>query len=250
MEKDKLEAYKELCEVWKLYRDNNYVCSSKDYEAMNNNESVKKMANKNFTFENVLPEPWWGNIKNPNVIILGRCPKYMEKSDEKEYEEFKKKLSSNQMLTEINWLDNIDKEYNYSGKWWKNNVLSKFYDDSKKINKETDNYLYKNIGYFNLVGYHATTGTYLRKTIYKGKNAIPSVQAIVKYVNEIIKNYKPLVIFMWKKNKGEWIESGLDKSVENAKCLNEHCPMNCRINEDLISDIKKKIGESCNESNS
>lgn len=158
-----------------------------------------------------LPQPWWGNIINPKVIVLALNPGIdkTEKEDEKKYrDEILLNLSGQDT---INWMS----EGSSSGhKWWK--------DTFKEIIQKgsiDQNIIYKKVGIFELIGYHSKkfdSGNY--ETLEKMLEAklgvktglLPTQNAMFNHLSYLIKKYKPVVVIIWGQKYWRKYVDGLD----------------------------------------
>ncbi|MDE6407044.1 MAG: hypothetical protein K2K50_00365, partial [Anaeroplasmataceae bacterium] len=152
----------------------------------------------------VVPLPFWGNIKDPDYIVLGLNPSYEPFVDELEsslfYDELKNTLEESSK-TKINWLDkNFDlrakllvkelnlnindtkinkisknNKVNATAKWW-NEVF-----DIEFKNEEIKKSAFGKIAFFNLCGYHSGS---FNET---GIKALPTVKATIEYVKCLMK---------------------------------------------------------------
>ena len=87
-------SYKELVEYWNNLFEGKYYIESDYSEDKNNNYiglcKINERRTKNkFMVENV-PEPFFGNIKNPKIILLALNPSYDSNGDKLDLEVFKK----------------------------------------------------------------------------------------------------------------------------------------------------------------
>ncbi len=173
----------------------------------------------------VFPEPWWGNINDPKIIVLALNPSYVRSADEldtlvfKEFFDKNIKIENNQA---VNLFDdeitsnNIQFINSSVSEWWRK-VFE--YDDKFVPNfKDDDNLLdiIKNkVGIFNLIGYHSKNADCLKKS----RNNPKTTDIIIKYLNEIIDNTDNtniLFIFLWGKNT--WESYGL-KTTDINYCI-------------------------------
>ena len=109
--------------------------------------------------EGLIPQPWFGNIKNPKILILGVNPSFTKedqtdyendkKDDNKDFSKFlKKNLDLSGRDDDINWL--VDSDSNLA-KWWK-----KFFGIDNNVKAKKIKEISANIGILNYYGYNAT----------------------------------------------------------------------------------------------
>ena len=179
--------------------------SKKDYENIeedNKNEFIY------FYQTHVLPQPFFGNIKNPKIVVLAKNPAYDIFNEFDEFDKLKKKygLQSNNDENLINFIINngnkllFDNEFSDSctQKWWKTIFKDLLPDDGFET-------LLNKIGIFNLCGYHSRSYYEFPKRFLKDKDKdYFETQIALKEHLEAIKKEckKPIFIIIW--GEQEW----------------------------------------------
>lgn len=109
------EALSALFKSWNLEEDdNNRFIAKIDKDKIGNiPDSIAK-----YNPVGVYPQPWWGNINNPKILVLGKNPSYTEKDEEEESEKFGDKLRANLESKTINWLDEKNRKYENKDKFY------------------------------------------------------------------------------------------------------------------------------------
>lgn len=164
-----------------------------DMSKIQTNESQGKL---NFKF-NYLPQPWWGNIKNPRVIVLLLNPGICKDEDIVE-EKYKNSIRENLKGEKtLNWMTD---EKSDSHKWWKST-----------FNKITESemlpqVIYEKVGVFELIGYHSkkfasnhysSIKEMLVEELGLTEDFLPTQRAMFDYLDALIKEVKPLVVIIW-----------------------------------------------------
>jgi hypothetical protein len=232
-----------LYESWDFDIDNKV--SKKDaavlyYQKELGNENLKLSY---FYQTHVLPHPWWGNINNPKVIVLGLNPSYDPINDEMDdklpgvYDALLNNIDKNK--NPINWLNFSDAK---TSQWWKITL-------GTLIDSVDNELLYKNVGFFNLCGYHRDSYKNVQqKCLIKKENMnkevkefvnkfdfisqslsdqmpryndkyLPTQNAIILHINKLIRSSEVKhVILLWGYN--EWFYAGINlKDSEISKKL-------------------------------
>ena len=147
----------------------------------------------------LIPHPWFGNINNPEILILGLNPSFTD-DDKKDYE-FKEEYNENEftefLINNLNFEtreDNINwllKSQSNLAKWWKN-----FFGINIKNGEELDDDRFKqieNISYkiciLNYFGYNMT--------ILNNKITLDSHIRLIENKEEKFKNVR-VIILLWK----------------------------------------------------
>lgn len=212
----------ELVDSWKLkeivLKDDknenckNYYVSEKDYEQLIDKE---KLSLSYFYQTHVMPQPFFGNIENPEIVVLAKNPTYNPKYEIKESDEFRKKISKgNNDKENIHnlWfeLSSLDFEQRCTQKWWYETFEGFFNKDN---HNEFKNIL-KHVGIFNLCGYHSKTynnfPSYYFKTDYlKTEKKLPTQICLRNYLEQLVTEPEvKYIILIW--GKDEW-ESLMEK---------------------------------------
>lgn len=168
-----------------------YDENTKSYYFENDKEAVdeymadvSKLKNKDdyyFHLE-VLPQPYFGEIENPYILILANNPSYVEGDDEFDrdlYLRHKQLPEYLDTLKKVNFLDyeRIENKYFFNTwQWWHKNVFGNITlkDKSNKI------------GIINLCGYHS-----------KQFNSNKSSNLMVNNLKDVITQAK-VIVFVWK----------------------------------------------------
>lgn len=201
----------ELYKVWNEFSKEYPNMAQEDYDCIKKGGIPEfPKGDKNhigFNF-NYLPQPWWGNIKNPNMIVLVLNPrinskplhdnKNKEEQDDIDYRSQIKNITSDS----INWL-NFEKSD--SGIWWRQT-----FDDILKQTKTkiSENDINEKVGCFELFGYHSnnafSNGNYnTNEKLIKGEFGIdetkmlPTQKAVVKHIQSLLEDEDRLLVIIW-----------------------------------------------------
>lgn len=217
------ESLRKLIKIWDLDEENynkGIYISKKDLEYLANNVEKFEIKNSYYSYGkdkkvyfNLVPKPWWGNIENPEVIILLLNPGFTKDDDEDKkilsdhnFEEnnahLKEEMINNlkQSNNNINWFDDKWKKAG-SYHWWKPR-LKEIAGELKA--DDPYNYIYNNIGFFEFFGYHSKS---FDLSFLKNDEFLPTQKAMFEYLNKLIKVNNPLVVIVWGQKK--W-QQGLD----------------------------------------
>ncbi|MCR5787301.1 MAG: hypothetical protein K6G28_06340 [Acholeplasmatales bacterium] len=183
----------------RVYNDNK-ECTITSEEYLHKNKDVSFLMDKSLndfsiieTDEkyklhlNVLPHPYFGNIVNPDILIIAKNPSYAENEDEQDTYLYLKNHSNAldnyfEELSKVDFFESWSKKENQSffnaWNWWNKKVIQgvKLKDESKTI------------GIINLCGYHSR---YFTKKHYENFPFKTEEELV-----ELINNAK-LVIFVW-----------------------------------------------------
>ena len=176
------------------------------------------------TVENntLIPQLWWGNLENPEIIILGKNPSYRKEDElDNRNEEFR----NNVLIKNVSYfnrdntlnLDILFKKYSHINviKTWKRylNYLDKEY--------------YGKVAIYNMFGYYRTN---LDKPNPSISHLSTNNQIRDELINKIIDNPNS-VYFMWNGTKKLWKNILctyddkksyiVEQILDNAKSLNE-----------------------------
>lgn len=214
--------------------------SNKDSSVLYENKREDIKLNLSYFYQtHLLPQPWWGNIIDPKVIVLALNPSYDPINDEKDeripgvIESLNNNLISGQHT--MNWFKFQDAE---ATKWWMRTLGDSY-------NKNDLDLIYKNVGFFNFCGYHrdsfknVTQKCLIKKPSFsKGlrnfvdtfddivrnlsdKNIpfyndkyLPTQNAIVLHINKLIRSSKTKnIVVIW--GYKEWVNAGV-KFIETG----------------------------------
>lgn len=194
-----IETLERLVNIWTDITENEPYLAKEDEKVIDARcLSVQKTDDlTDFRFD-FLPQPWWGNIENPCVIVLALNPGIdeTEKEDEEKYKD--KILLNLKGKDTINWMS----EGKSSGhKWWNNT----FKEIIQKGSIDQDN-IYKKVGVFELIAYHSekfNSGGYetlekmLEKKLGVKSGLLPTQYALFDHISYLIKEIKPIVVIIW-----------------------------------------------------
>lgn len=252
------DSYDLLIESWKLKdNDESLYQQYHTYESIYDEKSLKSYVVNNekkqlklshFYRTHLFPQPWWGNIKDPSVIILALNPSYSPIEDDIEHHQLLKNGFTFDNLRRDegfngNWLD-VMKDYNSTFNWWRatlGDLLT--YTNTENFNN--------NVGIFNLCGYRSVSNEKIKSSVFtnindfsestilsyflrkyndaKDKlidnkieynyNYLPTQNALILHLNNLIKDENRHVIVVW--GSGKYKEANFDVSeiVKKDKLL-------------------------------
>jgi hypothetical protein len=188
---------KELLDVWSIRkREDSYLSKSDDEFFSKYGISIPEKSD--FIFD-LFPKPWWGNIKNPKIIVLSINPKFSGHEDYEIDKKYLDNLEKNiQGRSSLNWF-NMDNTIGC--KWWYDTFKNIIEDDDIETEK-----IFKNTGFFELFPYHSKkfrSGDYknMKNFIKKEfgiEKLLPTQKALYNHVNDLLASEdKPLVIILW-----------------------------------------------------
>ena len=197
----------------------------------------EQLLNRGFILDRY-PQPFWGNITNPEVIVLGLNPSDEFITDRLESILFSKEIENNlNGNIPLNWKKlktdlstDLTKTKEFLGSESKTfKLLELFKDypylsDKKKelwCDKVFDGYSYNpnEIGFFNLVGYASKDSNSLDYSFIKKE--LFTTKILIKYLNNLIEaKTTKLIIIVWGKSK--WIENGLKVNDKELIVVNEN----------------------------
>ena len=198
------------------------------------------------------PQPFWGNITNPEVIVLGLNPSDEFITDRLESILFSKEIEDNLKGNRpLNW-ENLKTDLSTDliktkevlgseSKTFKLLDLFKDYphlsNNKKKLwwDKVFDGYYYdpNEIGFFNLVGYASKDSNSLNDSSIKKE--LFTTKILIKYLNDLIEEKTTkLIIIVW--GKKNWIENGLKVNGKELIVVNEKNYRNKQLR--YVKDIK------------
>ena len=192
------KAYNNLINLWSDVPQNPPYIAKADLNVMKLNSVKNSKMNFNFDF---IPQPFWGNIKNPKVIVLTLNPGYYSKEDYETNERYKQDFINNLKQTpSLNWF-NLEKGKDY--KWWFNTIK-----DLLDENITIENIASK-IGFFEFSGYHSKSFKSKAYNTIKEINKhefgiesgiLPTQNMMFDLIEALINqdsNKKPLVAIIW-----------------------------------------------------
>jgi len=199
----------------------NYILKCDEDAVKNYNENLCCKCKKNkqkykddYEYHcNVLPQPFFGNIINPEILIIANNPSYAKYDDEYDTKLFLSKNELNEyieILKRVNFFDtfNDDNRYFYNTwNWWHRKVTGNLAINSKDKKGK--------VGIINLCGYHSK---YFNEEHYKN---FPSFNEEI--LDNLIKigekkNKKFVIIFVWKGTQ-EILEKKYKKELNNIPHL-------------------------------
>lgn len=188
----------------KLLQDNRSILE-KDKELI---ERIKELFEYNED-TNLVPQCFWGNIKDPKIIILAKNPSHVA-SDDLDNKYFSKTLINNlkienrediiNMLFSCTSIEGIPFELSGVSKWWRS-----FFDEN--INSNNKDSFMSDKCIINLCGYYKTN---LAKNIdeelywFYDKNKENNINDIID--NVFKNNNLEKIITVWSKNNNPWIK--------------------------------------------
>jgi len=194
-----MQTLEHLIDLWSDVADQEPYIAKEDEEFIDHNcialDESKGETSFRFDF---LPQPWWGNIKNPKVIVLALNPG-IDETEKVDEENLKEEILLNlRGETTINWMS----EGNTSGhKWWKAT-----FKDIIKSGSITPDIIYKKVGVFELIGYHSkrfNSGDYetvermINTKLGVKSGVLPTQIAMFDHLSYLIKNTNPIVVIIW-----------------------------------------------------
>lgn len=211
------KTLKELKQVWKLD-----MSKSDEFESFEDTQVLKDGLKLRYFFQTHLrPQPFWGNIENPKVIVLGLNPSYDPISDELDEDRIKDDLMSNinEPMFRFNW---------FKHKYNKSNILTsgyKFWTQTlgelltSKTWKCTGNQIYNSVGFFNYIGYHRSPFSPIQKKCFKNKDKmLPTQKALFDHLKSIITK-DTYIVLIW--GYDYWKSTGLfeHETFDRSKLL-------------------------------
>lgn len=192
------DSYNNLINIWSNLSTNPPYIAKEDLLAMNLKNNNKVKIDFNFDF---LPQPYWGNIKNPKIIILTLNPGFYSEEDYKTNTVYKTNLLNNlKQQPSLNWFDLLETK----DKTWWFNTIKDLLDDNIALDD-----IYHKVGFFELLGYHSKSfkaKSYsnlndLNKVEFGIENGIlPSQKAMFDYLESLLsqdEGKRPLVAIIW-----------------------------------------------------
>ena len=193
-EKIKIETYNNLVNYWNSICVGKYYIETDCSEDKNNNYiglcKINNRRTKNKFMLNYVPEPFFGKIKVPEIILLALNPSYDPKGDELDLKAFENANIGKtfpEFLQEIDFCDTSNKNNQFlpaTTAWWQNRVLKGL--DFEKLKGK--------IGYFNLIGYHSPHNPFNEdRIICKSQKLVRDY--IIQLINTL-PDLKVIVIFL------------------------------------------------------
>jgi hypothetical protein len=200
-----MTPYKTLIKSWKLVEEkqiNHTYIAEIDVAIFDSYEKLYADTNgeKGIRFS-VPPQPFWGNIINPSVIVLFNNPNIIEVDDE-----YQKGLLDNiQGKERFDFLEMRNQQYrweNGDAKYWQ----KRFKDIRDAVNASCNGPQNYNdyIGEFEFHGYNTKTFSGFSKKHFP-KGYIPTQNVLFEYIQFLIKEVKPIIIIA--RGKTHWLNA-------------------------------------------
>lgn len=199
-----MTTFNQLINAWKLDETmgnlNNYIAEI--------DLPIYERFEKQFSTINLTqpPQPFWGNIKNPSIIVLFNNPN-IQGTLKKKY--IQSLLDNIKGIQPFDYLDDTDEE-NEDYKYWRRR-----FNNIKEVMTESGiSNFNKYIGEFEFHGYNSSTFRKFNiKETYDGY--LPTQIYMFEHIKNIIKVHKPLIILA--RGKTNWLEAlNLDENNEDV----------------------------------
>jgi hypothetical protein len=218
MEKSSL---KELKDAWKMNIEQKNIDI---FESELDMKVLKSNLKLSYFFQtHLLPQPFWGNIANPKIVVLGLNPSYDPVNDEQDEFELMGDLvkNLNDYDFSFNWFNHKknNSELTSGFKFW-SETLGEFHHGSKDPNC-VEQSIFENVGFFNLYGYHKSPFKEIQqkcfRPTYKGKY-LPTQKALFTHLKTIISK-DTYVIVIW--GYQYWKDTGVlsEVYIDTSKLL-------------------------------
>lgn len=224
----------ELIKSWDLERMDFYTDKKEEtlplfssFISKNDKETLKSNENLLYYYQtHILPQPFFGNLRNPKVVILALNPKYSPIESTFESNEVLGNLgyenyieNTNQVFKNINYTCTLD--------WWKETFKDLLTDGGMEE-------MLENVAILNWCGYHSVNYKSIPAKAKKGPK-LPTSKATINYVKKIIENDNDvLIIKIW---GTEW-----DSLLKNKKYLTVNSIH--RTNHIILESIKTENREA------
>ena len=191
------KSYFDLINIWRdIFDTPPFICLNDLMRT--DRDRINKQSNFRFDF---IPQPFWGNILTPKVIILTLNPGYYSERDYQTNELYKQEFIDNlSQRPSLNWFNLKDtKDY----RWW-HNAIKDLLDENI-----TEKDIYEKVGFFEFIGYHSKSfpsklyNSYIDLNIEEFgaiKGILPSQKALFKHIDNLLnqeENERPLVAIIW-----------------------------------------------------
>lgn len=242
------ELRKELVDSWKLKEivlknkkyEKNYYVSKEDYKQLIDEE---KLSLSYFYQTHVMPQPFFGNIENPEIVVLAKNPTYNPKYEIKESEEFRNISESKEDKENIHnlWFELSDlEEEKCTKKWWYETFEGFFNKDNYNEFKN----ILKHVGIFNLCGYHSRTYNNFPSYYLKNKKKLPTQICLRDYLEQLVtKTEVKYIILIWGKEEWESLmgKKFFDDFSDKLLIVNKENKTNHKIINAPHSKIKEEL---------
>lgn len=224
------DALEDLLKTWKL---KSFDMNSTNKYSVQDGDQLNEQLNLSYFYQtHLLPQPWWGNIIDPKIIVLALNPSYDPINDENDEKVIRdsliKALKGSQSFSWLNKLQN-EKQTETSGyKFWSKSLGSLL----EGINEEQ---IIEKIGFFNFVGYHSNPFKQIPKRCFKSKSGnLVTTEKLIRYLN-LIKEHADYVIVLW--GYDYWKNANLEVEKEKLVIVNKY-----RGRNHIITDIYRGEG--------
>lgn len=207
--------------------------------------SLKEGQDLSYYFRtHILPQPFFGNIDNPEIVILALNPKYSPIDSENECKAVLEKKEINGDFNE--YIKHIDEVFNvekgHTLEWWSkvfNGLISK-----NDVNEKTIGTILSKVAIINFCGYHSSSFEAIPNNVIDEKMWINSTQTQTKdYVQYIIKEKSPLIIRLWGNEWNTVLGTLKEKELNEVLFVNAKCAANGVI----LNGIHEKNKENFKE---
>lgn len=186
------QTYQKLIDLWSHTSLDTPCIAHADKEVMKMSPSSNSILNFDFRY---IPQPYWGNIKDPKLIILTLNPGFSTPEEYKLNEVRKTDFINNLCQSpSLNWL----KMHETKGKNWWYKTIKDF---------KADDVIYQKVGFFELYGYHSKSfksSEYksirdLNKKVFGIANGkLPTQEAMLNHLTALFEqDNPPLVAIIW-----------------------------------------------------
>ena len=193
-----------------------------EFESLEDTQVLKEGLKLRYFFQTHLrPQPFWGNIENPKVIVLGLNPSYDPMDDELDEESIKDDLmrNINEPKFRYNWFNHNVRnggKLTSGYKFW-TQTLGRLLTDEKL--KCTEDQIYRMVGFFNFIGYHRSPFNPIQKKCFNNKDQIlPTQKALYDHLKSIITN-DTYIVLIWGYDYWKSTELFTHKAFDRSKLL-------------------------------
>jgi len=163
---------------------------------------------------------------DPNIIVLALNPSYDPINDEEDEKVIRESLIKNlKGHTFLNWFDYKSEKgkTDSSGfKFWKKS-LGSLLEEGKN-----EEYILKNMGFFNFCGYHSNPFKSIpEKCFVEDYKLLATQSKLVEYLNLLIEHENPYVIVLW--GYDYWKKAGLEVKQSKLVIVNKYKGRNHNI---------------------
>lgn len=195
-----------------MVKDNYYLLTC-DQEILNKETRDKLQDRKNDAYKinfKSIPQPFWGNVTNPKIIILYKNPNIEMNGIDETY---KQALIENCHLGNFDFFEKENQEFK-----WENNRDFSYWQKHypfMRDNKDKEDQVSQLIGEFEYFPYNSSLYKHHTQKEYKGH--LPSQKIVFEHISSLLKD-KPLVIIA--RGVSLWLEAVEElKDYENLMVL-------------------------------